>query len=262
MIELLDRGSPRTDFDYLPISVRANIAQFYARYIHPRFRKCLRFSIENTCAVILNRDLRNFFSFIRGFTRSFSHTYLNLQGANLQRADLSKADLRTVNLGKANLQYANLQNANLWGSNLSFANLKSINLSHADLTCANLSNANLQSGSLDYAILNSANFQQANLTCANCRATKCIKTNFSGANLTHADFLCIENGQEVKRDDGMWDVMGGYHGGEVIYGPHYDYSDLNEANLDGAIVTETKFLQGDLRQTVGTPIGTPIISII
>jgi uncharacterized protein YjbI with pentapeptide repeats len=150
-----------------------------------------------------------------------------LENANLSGANLTRANLGRANLSGANLSYANLSRANLVRANLSGANLNNAHLSfdplHPDpIFGANLKNAELSKAELKNANLRNANLPKANLSGADLSNAELIGANFSGADLSGAD----------------------------LTGAELSCATFTDANLNGAILTHTKFKFEQIRSAI------------
>lgn len=118
----------------------------------------------------------------------------DLSGANLALADLSFADLRGADLQGTILGAAKLRFADLRGANLRGAVLRQASLYGALLDDANLRGADFHCGGGSCTFLGGASFQRADLTNANFDCIDCTVTgrrglenvNFAGADLTDA----------------------------------------------------------------------------
>lgn len=157
---------------------------------------------------------------------------MRLEGASLGFADLRGADLVGGYFASTNFHDAHLGGADLRGANLRSTSLQNANFSGADLTGSELVYANLQGAVLEGAQILRANFQSASgggggptneqiYSTASYRAK-----NLSGVTFQYNDL----------RD---WDFSG-----QDLTGADFLRAKLGGAILDNAIVTRTNFHDG------------------
>jgi len=99
--------------------------------------------------------------------------------ADLSGADLSGADLRGANLSGTDLRGTNLTSVDLSGADVFSADLRGANLTRANLTRVNFTGANLW-----WADLLEANVAYCSLSGAILYGARCVRTSFSGVDLS------------------------------------------------------------------------------
>jgi uncharacterized protein YjbI with pentapeptide repeats len=164
--------------------------------------------------------------------------------------DLSNRDAGYLELDGMDLHHCKMVNtsffgAYLRGANLSGANLQRAYLNLARLEKADLSNADLTDATIFQAIFDKTNFQGANLTHARVIGTL-GNVNMSGATIRNGQFGLDVGNQPMGQM--KFDSVGGNFAHANFEGADLNIASFRFANLTGANLRNTNLYRADLGQ--------------